>query len=96
MIIREILEALVDWTQNMLTNRNLIVNFGTVSIGEIQPTNACRRILSPLLWCLVVDELLTKLREGFLVFSYADDVVIVARENFLSVLKERMMERMIL
>jgi len=41
------------------------------------PAGGCPQggVLSPLLWCLVVDELLTKLKEsGFLVFGYADDV----------------------
>jgi len=37
-----------------------------------------------------VDKLPVKLREtGFLVFGYADDVAIIARGNFLSILKKR-------
>jgi len=36
----EVLEAIVDWTQNLLTNRNLTVSFSTVSIGE-RPTGEC-------------------------------------------------------
>jgi len=40
-----------------------------------------------------VEELLTKLKEtSFLVFGYADDMVIVVRDNFLNILKERMNE----
>jgi len=60
---RQIPEALVDWTQNMLTNRNLTVSFGTVSIGG-RPAGGCSqgKVLSLLLWCLVMDELLVKLR----------------------------------
>jgi len=39
----------------------------------------------------VVDKLLTKLKKaGFLVFGYAGDVAIVARDSFLNILKERM------
>ncbi|XP_032685833.1 uncharacterized protein LOC116850995 [Odontomachus brunneus] len=40
---------------------------------------------------LVVDDLLAELKEaGFLVYGYADDVAIIARRNFITILKERM------
>lgn len=53
-------------------------------------------VLSPLLWCLVVDELLTKLREsGFHV--YADDyVTIIIRGNSLTTLNEHIAETLII
>jgi len=75
----------------MLTNRNLTVSLDTVSIGG-RPTSGCLQgWFSHLLWCLVIDELLVELKKaGFQVFGYADDVAIVARGNFLSILKERM------
>jgi len=85
-------EALVDWTQNMLSGRDLTVSLGKETVRG-RPAGGCPQggVLSPLLWCLVVDELLTKLKEaGFLVFGYADDVAIVTRGNFLNTLKERM------
>jgi len=88
----EIPEALVDWTQNMLSGRDLIVSLSKETVRG-RPAGGCPQggVLSPLLWCLVVDELLTKLKKaGFLVFGYADDVAIVTRGNFLNTLKERM------
>lgn len=43
--------------------------------------------MSPLLWCLVVDELLSRLREaGLLVCGYADDIVIMVRGRYLDAL----------
>jgi len=39
---REVPEALVDWTQNMLTNKNLTINLGTVSI-EGRPADGPRK-----------------------------------------------------
>jgi len=82
----EIPEAFVDWTQNMLTDRNLTISLSKATIGG-RPTRDCPQgeVLTPLLWCLVVDEFLTKLKEaGFLVFGYADDVAVVVRSNFLN------------
>jgi len=64
------------------------------SVGD-RPAGDCPQggVLSPLLWCLVVDKLLTELKEaGFLVFGYADDVAILVRDNFLDILRERMDE----
>jgi len=71
MIKHEIPEALVNWTQNMLTSRDLTVSLGKATVGD-RPAGGCPQegVLSPLLWCLVVDELLTKLKEAdFLVFG---------------------------
>jgi len=48
-------------------------------------------VLFPLLWCLVVDELLVKLQEaGLLVCGYGDDVAAIVRGSFFSTLKELM------
>lgn len=49
----------------------------TISHGEVTvrgtPTRGCsqRKILSPLLWWLVLDEFLVKLQAGFFTFGYA-------------------------
>ncbi|XP_020298816.1 uncharacterized protein LOC109863050 [Pseudomyrmex gracilis] len=83
--------ALADWTQNMLTGRILIANHGDSNVHGFS-TKECPQgeILSPLLWCLVVNELLYKLQKtGFLAFGYAD-VAIIVRSNFLPILKETM------
>lgn len=46
-----------------------------------------------LLWYLIMDELLSKLKKvGFLVYGYADDVVIVTRNNFFATLKKKRMD----
>jgi len=72
------------------TCRDLTVSLGKATVGD-RPAGGCPQggVLSSLLWCLVVDELLTKLKEtSFLVFGYTDDVAIVVRGNFLNILKE--------
>lgn len=73
-----------------MLSRRLTVNHGSVSVKRY-PAGGCPQgdVLSPLLWCLVVDELLLKLKEaGFLVYSYADNVAVMARGNFLKIVKE--------
>jgi len=39
---REVSEALVDWTHNILTNRNITVSLDTVSIGGVRSAIARR------------------------------------------------------
>ena len=47
--------------------------------------------MSPLLWCLVVNDLLEHLQdEDFLVYDYADDIAILVRGNFLNTLRDLM------
>lgn len=87
-------EALVDWTQSMLATRILTVKHNGLTLSGT-PAKGCPQggVLSPLLWCLVVDELLVRLKKlGVNVYGYADDVAIVVRGNFLQELKE-LMER---
>ncbi|XP_032690767.1 uncharacterized protein LOC116853705, partial [Odontomachus brunneus] len=82
--------ALVDWTQSMLTERSITVNFGDLTL-EDKLSKGCPQgsVLSLLLWSLVVNDLLVKLQEmGLSTYGYADDAVIVARGNFFSTLKE--------
>ena len=74
----------------MLEDRKLTISHSNI-IEERSAGCPQEELLSPLLWCLVVDELLTKLREsGFQVYGCADDVTIVIRGNFFTTLKERM------
>ncbi|GJQ84416.1 hypothetical protein Trydic_g3889 [Trypoxylus dichotomus] len=48
-------------------------------------------VLSPLLWCLLVDDLLSDLREaGFYAQGYADDITIIVGGRFVGVVSERM------
>lgn len=55
-----VLAALVDWTQDMLSNRTLTVSNGD-SIWAKIGLGIARRLLSSLLWYLIMDELWTKL-----------------------------------
>jgi hypothetical protein len=67
MIRQEIPEALVDWTENILVGRNLMV-YHRERTTEGTSHRGCPegRILSPLLWCFVVNDLLEDLqREVF-------------------------------
>lgn len=48
-------------------------------------------VLASLMWCLVVHQLLDTLRtEGFLVYSWGDDVALIASGKFIGVLKKTM------
>jgi len=78
--------SLADWIDHMLGNRLLETYKGDSKIlGTI--TSGCPQggVLSPLLWNLVVDELLTRITQmGCQVVGYADDIFIIARGPFLS------------
>ncbi|XP_070528303.1 uncharacterized protein [Cardiocondyla obscurior] len=81
-------EALIDWTQSMLANRRLNVEHGEISV-QGTPTKKCPQggVLSPLLWSIVVNKLLSKLEAaGILTYDYADDIAIIARGKFLPIL----------
>jgi hypothetical protein len=85
-------EALVDWIENMLAGRRIVVYHG-VTVVEGTPDRGCPQggVLSPLLWCLVVNDLFEDLqREGFHVCRYADDIAIVVGGRFLSTLRDLM------
>jgi hypothetical protein len=85
-------EALVDWTENMLAERRIMVYHGD-RVVEGTPDRGCPQggVLSPLLWCLVVNDLLEELRrEGFHAYGYADDISIVVGGRFLSTLRNLM------
>ena len=59
MLRHEIPEPLMDWTKNMLAGRNIIVYHREKTI-EGTPDRGCAQggVLSPLLWCLIVNNLL--------------------------------------
>lgn len=69
------------WVQQMLITRQAETTVGNTTI-EIQTTKGCPQggVLSPLLWSLVVDELLLKLaNDNIWVQGYADDIVIMVK-----------------
>ena len=80
------------WIQTMLNSREITAVLGNSSVTR-RTTKGCPQggVLSPLLWSLVVDELLQKLTEqGFEVVGFADDVVILVRGKFDSTISNRM------
>lgn len=85
---RMVKPTLIRWITNMLRTRVAETEIGNSSIAVLT-TRGCPQggVLSPLLWCLVVDELLDKLTsEGITVQGYADDIVIIARGKWEEVL----------
>lgn len=80
------------WVMAMLDSREVLAELGGTSV-TVKTTRGCPQggVLSPLLWSLVVDDLLKKLSElGFEVIGFADDVVILVRGKFEEIITERM------
>jgi len=76
--------SITKWINSMLQSRIIRANLLS-EVREITATRGCPQggVLSPLLWSLVVDELLTKLtQEGYYIQSYADDIAIVVFGKF--------------
>ena len=80
------------WIETMLNSREITAVLGNTTLTR-NTTKGCPQggVLSPLLWSLVVDQLLRNLTElGFEVVGFADDVVILVRGKFDSTVSERM------
>ena len=73
--------AVVDWTCYMLGNRNITITKWNTTLREIIESECLQGgVLSPLLWSLVVDELLHLLtHQGYHPIGYADDIVFIVR-----------------
>jgi hypothetical protein len=71
------------WICSMLESRNIV----TTLLGEtsrVSMTQGCPQegVLSPLLWSVVVDELLWELNDNdYYTVGYADDIAILSTEN---------------
>lgn len=92
MLRRHFDPCIATWVHAMLANRQISSELSG-SCVTVKATRGCPQggVLSPLLWSLVVDELLDNLeRRGFEVVGYADDVVIIVRGKFEDVIFERM------
>ena len=80
--------AVVDWTCHMLGNRNITITKGNTTLRQVVESG-CQQggVLSPLLWNLVVDELLHLLTDqGCQPIRYADDILVIARGIYLDAL----------
>lgn len=84
--------SLVSWILAMLANRIVLARRGETEV-LVQVARGCPQggVLSPLLWCVVVDELLDLLQKaGFQVQAYADDLAIIIHGLFTMSVGERM------
>lgn len=82
----------VDWILEMLECRIVSAQLGEEKIA-IKTTRGCPQggVLSPLLWSLVIDKLLTNLEnQGYEVIGFADDLVIIVRGKVDSILSDRL------
>jgi retron-type reverse transcriptase len=80
----------VEWIIGMLACRIVRAGLGEEQV-TVKTTRGCPHggVLSPLLWSLVIDELLNDLhRQGYEVIGFADDLVITVRGNNDSILSE--------
>ena len=80
------------WIHNMLKCRQVKTSLHGDSITA-EVTQGCPQggVLSPLLWNLVVDELLARLNvEGYYAQGYADDVVILIKGTYANITAELM------
>jgi ribonuclease HI len=95
---RGISDWVINWISSMLRNRRVKATMADSSVCY-NPTRGCPQggCLSPLLWCLVVDSLIRKLKEkGFKVTAYADDLAITISggSKFKNALCDKMNEAM--
>ena len=87
-------ETITSWIEAMLTNREILIRLGGSSLTA-KTTRGCPQggVLSPLLWSLVVDDLLKNLTaKGFEVIGFADDVVILVRGKYDHIISNRMQQ----
>jgi len=76
--------TIVRWVKANLEGRQATAMLGSFS-RSVAVSRGCPQgcVLSPLLWCLVVDELLARLSGGGLYAQgYADDICLLAVEKF--------------
>ena len=76
--------TIVRWVKATLEGRRATATLGNFS-RSVAVSRGCPQggVLSPLLWCLVVDELLTRLNgRGVYAQGYADDICLLVVEKF--------------
>ena len=88
---RGVPDRLVCWIRRML-RRRIVTSLGPTRVGG-WVERGCPQggVLSPLLWCLVIDGLLRNLNDrGIYAQGYADDLAILVRGSFIDTLMEVM------
>lgn len=90
--MRGVGETEVRWLTNMLTHRRVRAERGdSESRVAVSRGLAQGGVCSPLMWSMVLDELLIELTDmGYFVVAYADDLVVVVQGLVISVLYELM------
>lgn len=85
-------EPTIKWIDSMLTSREIMVTLGDDTL-IVTTQKGCPQggVVSPLIWSIVIDDLLIKLtQEGFDVQGYADDLVITIRGKHDLIISDRM------
>lgn len=82
--------GIAGWIEAMLLNRIIFVHFGTSTIAvTVTKGSPQGGVLSPILWCLVINELLTILNEqGYQTEGFSDDLATLVRGKYVTVLCE--------
>ena len=91
---RECPEQIVNWTSQLLKTRKVMAAIGKTSM-TVEATKGCPQggVLSPLMWCLVVDDLLTKLNnKNIYTQAYSDDGTILIEGKDLNKICRQMQE----
>jgi hypothetical protein len=82
--------AICRWISAMLESRTITATLSGETLGA-SASRGCPQggVLSPLLWSLVVDDLLWGLNDdGYYTVGYADDIAILIHEKFLTTVSE--------
>jgi hypothetical protein len=82
--------AICRWISAMLESRSITATLSGETLGA-SASRGCKQggVLSPLLWSLVVDDLLWGLNDvGYYTVGYADDVAIFTQGKFLTTVSE--------
>ena len=88
----ELCPSVIKWIKHMLEKRVINATMGDTTVRKITTRGTPQGgVLSPLLWNLVVNDILTKLNHGGIkMIAYADDVVIMITGKFLSTISDLM------
>lgn len=83
---------IIQWINNMLNCRIINSTLGCSSVRKTVTRGTPQGgVISPMLWNLVINKILSKLsRSGIKIVAYADDVVILITGKFLSTISELM------